>query len=169
MMTLLAKILKAFNSDARPIHIALGIGFALLIGFNSLFSLFGLIALIFLFVLRANWAVMFAMSAVFAGISILFDSSIASIGESLLTNPQWQSTLTALYQHEWIRLAKLNNTLVLGNAVISVIGFIPVVVLSQFLVQKYRDLLMAFVNKFKVIQSLKASKFYRIYQAVDSE
>lgn len=77
-----------------------------------------------------------------------------------------QATYTELYNQYWFRVFELNNTFVMGAAVSSVILFIPMFLLSYFIVIKYRQALMAFVNKFKVVQTLKASKFYNIYQAV---
>ena len=77
-----------------------------------------------------------------------------------------QATYIELYNQYWFRIFELNNTLVMGAAVSSVVLFIPMFLLSYFIVIKYRQALMAFVNKFKVVQTLKASKFYNIYQAV---
>jgi hypothetical protein len=38
--------------------------------------------------------------------------------------------------------------------------------LSNMLIRQYRDKVMESVNKMKVVQALKASSFYKIYQSL---
>lgn len=166
MLTLLAKLLNVLNSDAAPSQIALAVAFAMLAGINSLFSFIGLIALFFVFILRVNLSAFIALFAVFSLVAIAFSTPMANIGESVLNYVSLQTTYTELYNQYWFRIFELNNTLVMGAAVSSIVLFIPMFLLSYFIVIKYRQALMAFVNKFKVVQTLKASKFYNIYQAV---
>ena len=166
MLTLLAKLLKILNSDARPIQIALAIALAILAGINSLFSIIGLITLVSLFLLRANLSTYFALTAVFSLLSIALAPVLSGIGESVLTAPGLTPLFTDLYNQDWFRLFGFNNTLIMGSALVSILLFVPVLLASKQLVVKYRQALMAFVNKFKVVQTLKASKFYQIYESV---
>lgn len=166
MLTLLAKVLKALNSDASPLQLALALALAMLVAFNSLVSLIGLIALFLLFVLRVNFGAFFLGLGIFSAVNLLLNSLFINVGEQLLTSIELSETWASLYQSYWFRIAELNNTLVMGALVCSLMLFVPVTLLSQFLVVKYRALIMAFVNKFKVVQTLKASKFYQIYDAV---
>ena len=168
MFTLLAKILSALNSDAEPHQIASGVALAMLAGLNPLLGGVGLLVLVLIFSLRVNLSTFIALFAVFSGLSLLLAPLMASIGESLLLNEGWADMWTALYQSYWFRLAAYNNTLVLGSAVLSIVLLLPVFFIARWLVIKYRAALMAFVDKFKVVQSLKASKFYQIYQTVHS-
>lgn len=166
MLTLLAKLLNVLNSDAAPSQIALAVAFAMLAGINSLFSFIGLITLFFVFVLRVNLSAFIALFAVFSLVAVIFSTPLVNLGDSVLSIVSMQATYTELYNQYWFRIFELNNTLVMGAAVGSVILFIPLFLLSYFIVIKYRQALMAFVNRFKVVQTLKASKFYNIYQAV---
>lgn len=166
MLTLFAKLLNILNSDARPIQIALAIALAMVAGLNSLFSLIGLVTLMVLFLLRANLSTYFALTAVFALISIAIAPVLSAIGESVLTMQSMQPMFTGLYNQDWFRLFGFNNTLVMGSALVSILLFIPTLIAGKVLVVKYREALMAFVNKFKVVQTLKASKFYQIYTSV---
>lgn len=166
MLTLLAKILSALNSDASPMQISLAVGLAMFAGFNPWLSVMGLLTLVLLFSLRANLSTFIALTAVFSGVALLIAQPMAAIGDVILTHPELQSVFTELYQTYWFRLAHLNNTLVMGAMVSSLVLFLPLLFLSRFLVLKYRQAFQVFVEKFKVVQSLKASKFYSIYQSV---
>ena len=166
MLTLLAKILGALSSDTRPLQLSLAFGFAFLIGFNGFLSLVGLAVIALLFIVRVNLSIFLAMSAVFGVLSLLLSPLTAGLGKSLLTEPTWAEMWTSLYNTYWFRVFELNNTLELGAAVFSLFAFVPVVVVAHWLVLKYRKVFMDWVSKFKVVQTLKASKFYRIYEAV---
>lgn len=166
MITLLAKLLSALNSDTRPLQLSLAFGFAFLVGMNGFFSLIGLSVIVLLFFVRCNLSVFLGMSAVFGVLSLLVAPLSAALGESMLTDATLSGMWTEFYNTYWFRIFELNNTLELGAALISVIGFVPVILIAQWLVLKYRVIFMDYVSKFKVVQSLKASKFYRIYETV---
>jgi uncharacterized protein (TIGR03546 family) len=166
MLTLLAKILGALNSDAEPIHIALAIAFAMLMGFNPTFGLIFFIGLFFVFALRVHFPTFLALYAVFATLAVILGPVLSLVGSVLLESSELQSMWIELYQTYWFRIFELNNSLVLGGAVVSIISFIPLMLVGRVLVIKYREVFMAYVNKFKIVQSLKASKFYRIYESV---
>ena len=168
MISLLAKLLSVLNSDTKPSQIALAIAFALLVGFNGIISSIGLLVIVLLFVVRCNLTIFLAFTAVFAVLAQLFSFLTHIIGEAVLTNEGLQGTLTDLYQTYWFRLDELNNTVEMGDLVFSIIAFVPVYFISLIIVNKYRSSLMGFANKFKVVQTLKASKFYRIYAATQS-
>jgi uncharacterized protein (TIGR03546 family) len=76
-----------------------------------------------------------------------------------------QDTWTALYQHGFWRVLQFNNTLMLGGSVIALLAFLPVSMLVRLLVVQYRARLLRWIQKLKIVQALKASKFYQWYQA----
>lgn len=166
MLTLLAKTLKALNSDASPMQLALALALAMLVALNTITSLVGIIAILGLFILRVNFGAFFLGLGIFAAVNLVLNGLFIQVGEALLNSTELAQTWTSLYQSYWFRISELNNTLVMGTLVCSIILFIPVTLLSRFLVVKYRDLIMAFINKFKVVQTLKASKFYQIYDTI---
>ncbi len=169
MITLIAKFLSALNSETRPSQIAMAIALALLIGFNGVVSLIGLLVIILLFVLRVNLSIFLALSAVFTVLSFVLSPLSNMLGESLLTSASLTEFWTSLYQTYWFRLETLNNTLNMGNLVLSILLFLPTYFFSHWLIVKYRHSMMDYVNKFKVVQTLKASKFYRMYLTVNGQ
>lgn len=166
MLGMLAKLLKALNSESAPGQIALAFALALIIGLTPLTSLHNLLVLFLAFVIRINLSAFFLGIAFFSGLAYLIDPLSVSIGESLLTNPDLQESLTALYQSDFWRATKFNHTLTLGGLLVSLALFIPVLVLSRLLIIGYREKFMAWVEKLKVTKLLKASKFYKLYTAM---
>ena len=54
----------------------------------------------------------------------------------------------------------------MGGLVFAVLCFAPLVLLSNALVRRYREHVLAWVRKTKLMQAITASKFYDIYSRV---
>ncbi|OUS23536.1 hypothetical protein A9Q98_14850 [Thalassotalea sp. 42_200_T64] len=163
MLTLLAKLLKALNSESSPRQIALAIALAMIIGLTPTLSLHNLLVLLIAFVLRVNLSAFFAAVAAFSLLGLGLSAIFASVGESLLTHANLSEFWQGLYQFELLKLAHFHHTLTLGAFFCALISFIPMLFLSQYLVIRYRHHLKTFTERFKIVQALKASKFYRLY------
>lgn len=166
MIAMLANLLKALNSDSAPGQIALAFALALIIGLTPLFSLHNLVIVFIACIVRINFGAFLLAMAFFSGLAYLLDPAAIALGESLLTNSAYQELWTGLYQNELLRASGFNNTLVMGSLVIALIAFIPVLFISRWLISAYRERLMAWVDKLKIVKILKASKFYKVYQAL---
>lgn len=166
MIGMLAKLLKALNSDSAPGQIALAFALALVTGLTPLFSLHNVFILLIACVVRINFGAFLLGTLFFSGLAYLIDPLAISLGESILMNPAMQNVFTELYQSDFWRATRFNNTLVMGSFMISVIAFIPVLILSRWAISAYRHKLMAWVDKLKITKLLKASKFYKVYQAL---
>lgn len=166
MLGMLAKLLKALNSESAPGQIALAFAFALIVGLTPLTSLHNLLVLFLVCVIRINISAFLLGIAFFSGLAFLIDPISVSIGESLLTSPDLQQSLTALYQSDFWRATKFNHTLTLGGLLLALILFIPVLIASRMLIIAYRVKFMAWVEKLKIMKLIKASKFYKLYTAL---
>lgn len=166
MIAMLANLLKALNSDSAPGQVALAFALALITGLTPLFSLHNLLIIFIACIVRINFGAFLLATAFFSGLAYLLDPAAIALGESLLTNSDYQELWTGLYQNELLRISGFNNTLVMGSLVIALIAFIPVLLLSRWLILAYRDCLMVWVDKLKITKLLKASKFYKAYQAL---
>lgn len=164
MLSLFAKFLKVLNSDASPGQISLGFAFALFVGLTPFFSLHNVFIFLLVCIVRVNLAAFFLASAVFTLVAYAVDPISISVGESLLSNPELTQTWTNLYQSDFWRALKFNHTLLLGSVVISIGMFIPVILVSQKLINVYRVRVMAWFEKLKISKLLKASKFYKVYE-----
>jgi len=159
------KLFKALNSEASPWQLAFAIAFGLVVGLTPLMSLHNVLLVLLVFMLRVNLSAFFLATGFFTGLAYLLDGVSLSVGEAILTNPSLQSFWTSLYQSEFWQLTHFNHTLTMGSLVIALILFVPVALLSKYLIVTYRHRLMVWVGKLKVVQMLKASKFYGLYGA----
>ncbi|MFT6189818.1 MAG: hypothetical protein ACJAW8_001514 [Oleispira sp.] len=166
MIAMLAKLLKALNSDSAPGQIALAFALALITGLTPLFSLHNVFVLFIACIVRINFGAFLLGTLFFSGLAYLLDPAAIALGESVLTHAAAQGFLTDLYQSDFWRATRFNNTLVMGSFIISMIGFIPFLLLARWLITVYRHKVMAWVEKLKITKILKASKFYKVYQAL---
>lgn len=168
MIKLLAKLLRVLNSETQPGQISLGFCFAMIIGLTPLLSLHNLFVLLLVFIVRVNFAAFLMGLALFTGIAYLLDPLFHLLGLTVLTASSLESLWTSLYQSVWWRLEHFNNSIVMGSLVFSVGLFMPVLLLSNLLIRRYRQHVLAWVQKTKIMQVFKASKLYETYQTLSA-
>jgi len=166
MLKMIANLLKVLNSDADPSQISLAFGFALLSGLLPFFSPLSLLVLFVVFLLRVNLSAYLLGTAFFSAIAYLLDPLLHRIGFLLLTASPLEGLWTALYNSTIWRIQRFNNSVVMGGLVFGVLCFIPLVLLSNALVRRYRVHVLAWVKKTRLMQAFTASKFYDIYSKV---
>lgn len=165
-MIFLTKLLKALSSDASPWQLAFGIMFGMIIGLTPVFRLHNLLILFIVLFFRVNLTTFLVSFTLFSGIAYILDPGMLSLGESLLTNPDLQSTWTVLYNTSIGQLSQFFHTLTLGSLVLSIILAPLVLVASKVLIVQYRQRIMAWVNKLKIVQFLKSSRLFQLYQDI---
>ena len=160
----LRKLFKALNSDKDPREIGLGLVIGMAMGLTPDSLPITLFLVFLLFVFRANLAVFLLGWGVFKLLGIAAVDHVSNgIGLLLLDKAtslagfwQWLTHLPVLC------FASLNNTLVLGGLVLSVVLAVPVFVLTVRAVKSYR----ARVSEGKQVWIQKAFGRYRILRAV---
>jgi len=166
MLKLIAKFLKILNSDAEPGQISLALCLALVAGLTPLTSPHNLLVLLLVCLLRANLAAFLLGLLVFTGIAYLFDPLFNQLGLALLTAGPLQSLWTAMYNITLFRLENFNNSIIMGSLVVSLVLFVPLYLLFNLLIAKYREHLLNWVKKSRLMQVFMASKLYKLYQTV---
>jgi len=166
MIKLLAKLLRVLNSETEPGQISLGFSFALIAGLTPLLSVHNVFVLLLVFMLRVNLSAFLVGLALFTGIAYLLDPLFHQLGLAVLTASSLESLWTSLYQSVWWRLEYFNNSIVMGSLVFSVVLFVPVLLLSNLLIRRYRQHVLAWVQKTKIMQMFKASKLYQAYETL---
>lgn len=165
MLTMIAKLLAALNSESSPGQIALAIALGMVLGFTPILSIHNIAILLLAFVIKVNFSAFILSAGFFAGFALALSGLFANIGASLLTdlalNPFW----TGLYQLTWFKLAHLHHTLTLGSLLVSLLLFIPVHFTARWLIVSYRHHIRTFIEKFKIVQALKSSRLYQMYQS----
>lgn len=166
MIKMIAKLFKVINSETDPGQISLAFCLAMVAGLTPLSSLHNLLILLLVLLLRVNLSAFILGLAFFTGIAYLLDPVFHWMGLGILTAGALNGLWTSFYNITLLRLAKFNNSIVMGSLVCSVIAFVPLYMLLNLLVQRYREHILAWVQKTRIMQLLKTSKLYSAYQAV---
>ena len=165
MLTLLAKLFHALNSDSSIRQIALAIALGFVVGLSPLLTLHNIVIIFFVLIIRVHLGSFILAVGFFSGISYLLSPVIVQVGESILTQPALADFFTSLYQLSLFKLAHWHHTYILGAFVLGLVLCVPVYFISKVLIEKYRVHIMTFFEKFRIVQALKASKFYRLYSS----
>ncbi len=168
MLKLLAKVLKVLNSQTDPLQISLGITLAMVAGFTPLLSLHNLLVLLLLTVLRANLSTFLVALPLWASLGYLLDPLFHRVGYGVLTASPLAGFWASLYNTIPGRLERVNNTMVTGSLLVSILLAVPVLLLSGFLIRRYRQHILEKVKQSRVMQALAASKFVQLYRSVSS-
>jgi len=168
MLRLLAKTLKVLNSETDPGQISLALVLAMIMGFTPFFSPHNLIVLFLVLLLRANLSSFIVGLALFGSLAYLLDPVFHRVGLLLLTADPFVGFWTSLYNTLPGRLDRINNTIVAGSLIVSLLLAVPAFALFNVLVRNYRERVMKWVQKSRIAQALKANRFYRIYQSVSA-
>ncbi len=166
MIQMLAKLLKVLNSEADPSQISLAFCFSMVSGFIPFFSPINLIVLFIVFVIRVNLSAYLYGTAFFAGIAYILDPLFHPIGLAVLTAAPLEGLWTTMYNSTIWRIQKFNNSIVMGGFVFALLFFVPLFLLSNALIRKYRDHVLGWIRKTRVMQMITTSNFYRMYQKV---
>ncbi|MCP9291676.1 TIGR03546 family protein [Gracilimonas sediminicola] len=167
LMRYIAKLLKALASETSPGQIAGGIILGMIIGLTPLSSLHNLLIVVLILVLKVNIGMAILSFTIFSGIAYLADPLFHSFGVWLLELESMQETWTAMYNNEWIALTEFYNTVVIGSFVTAILLCFPVFPLARYGVLQYREHIHAKIQKWKIVQAFKGTKFYSIYQTVN--
>ena len=166
MLKLIAKFLKVLNSETEPGQISLAFCLALVAGLTPLLSIHNILVLLLVCILRANLAAFLLGVFAFTGVAYLLDPLFNQLGILLLTTGTLQPFWTSLYNLTLFRLANFNNSIVMGSLIFSLILFMPMYFLFNLLIRRYREHLLRWVEKSRLMKFFLASKLYRVYKTV---
>lgn len=164
MLTILAKLLKALNSESSTRQIALAIVLALLFALSPVISLQAFIVLFVVLAIRVNLAAFIVATTLFEGVNLALSHLSISIGEWLLTYSSTALIFNSLYQFDWFKLGQWHHTYNLGSLVLGLVLAMPVYFIANSLVAKYREHVKAYFEKLAIVKALKASRVFQIYQ-----
>ncbi len=166
MIRLIAKLIRILNSETAPINISLAICFGMVVGFTQMWSVHNLIILFIVLFFRVNLSAFIFGTLVFKSLSFLLNSVFHQIGLSLLTAEIYRNFGTYLYNITFWKFDRINNTIVAGSILVSIVGFLPMLFLLYFLIRKYRKHVLGYVRKTKIAKALMSSEFYHYYKKI---
>jgi uncharacterized protein (TIGR03546 family) len=166
-LKLLAKLIKVLRSGESPGKIAGGFILGMIIGLTPIWSLHNLIVLILLIILNVNLGMAVFSFLLFSGFAYLIDPLFHSLGYWILVDiPALQGLWTTMYNTPVIGLSKFNNTVVMGSLVVSIIMLFPAYFAAKWFVIYYREHIDAKMQKWKIVQMVKSSKIYNLYEKI---
>jgi len=160
MFTQILKLIRILSSETAPIQISAGFALAMIIGFTPLLSVHNLIVLLMVLFFRVNLAAFIFGWAVFSGAAYLLDPVFQNLGQTILTQPDLSNVWTDMYNSSVWRLTQFNNTLVMGSLLVSLIAFIPMLLLGNFLINHYRNDVLKYMNNSRLFKVIKNSKLF---------
>jgi uncharacterized protein (TIGR03546 family) len=161
MLNELIKLIKVLNANENPAQLAGAIVLAMIFALTPFWSLHNIIVVLLICILRINLFTFFFSFALWSGIAWLLDPYSASLGETLLLSESLNEFWTGLYQSDFWRLAHFNNTLTIGSLLLSCSLVLPVYFISVWLISRYRDTFLAWLNRLGIVKGLKASSWYQ--------
>ncbi len=169
IMKYLAKLLKALTSGESPSQLAGGFILGMIIGLLPGKSLLTLVVIILILIINVNVSMAILGFVVFSAFAFFLDPLFHNIGYWLLVNiDALKGMWTSLYNIPVVALTRFNNTVVMGAFLSSLVLLVPVYLLTKVGVVQYREKIHERVLKLKIVQVVKSSKFYSIYENVNS-
>jgi len=166
MIRLIAKLLQVLNSESDPGQISLAFCFGLIVGLTPLMSLHNLLVLFAAFLIKVNLSAFILSFVVFSGVAYIIDPLFHQLGLSVLTFQSLEAFWAALYNMTIMRIENFSNTVNMGSLVFSFVVFVPFYIGSNLVIKKYREHILAWVEKTRLMQVIRASKLYAAYMAI---
>lgn len=158
---------KLLNSDTGTISLAAGMTCGFILGMTPVLSLHSLLIFLILFFFRIQIGAAFVMAFFFKFIAFLIDPVFDAVGRKVLEMESLAPFFTELYNMPLIPYTRFNNSIVMGSAVIT-FALSPIVfIISQRLIVKYRETILARFKTTKFWKALEATKFYQWYYKYD--
>lgn len=158
------QLFKALNSDGTPGQVAAGMALGLAFGLTPLLSLHNLVVLAVAMLTTVSFPAVFLGWALATPLGFLLDPLFDRVGLAILTQDALISFFTWLVNTPVVALSKLNNSIVLGSLVVWLLALVPAYFAFKVLVTRYRADVYAHLQKWRVVQVVKGSKLYDVYQ-----
>jgi uncharacterized protein (TIGR03546 family) len=165
LLKLLQSLVKTLHSDGTPHQIALGLTLGAALGLTPIANVHNAVVLVLLIMLNVSFAAGLLGWALFTPIGFLLDPAFHRIGRALLVDaeslrPMW----TTLDHTPLVPFTNFGNTVVLGSVIGWLALFIPIYLLARLAVNRYRSTAGARIQQWRVVQAVKASKVYNVWQ-----
>lgn len=163
MIRQIFKVFKALNSNAKPWQLSLGVAFGAIIGLTPTVSLHNLALLFLAFIINMNIGIMFLSFIVFSGFAYILDPVFHNLGYTILKMDSLQGTWESVFSCPIALVANLNNSIVMGSLVVSLVLAFPLFLIFNIFIEKYREKLQIYMEKFPIFKSMK---ILRVYQTI---
>ncbi|MDH5735536.1 MAG: TIGR03546 family protein, partial [Gammaproteobacteria bacterium] len=146
------------SSETSPMQISAAFALSMIAGLTPLISLHNIIVIFLLLIFRINLAAFILGLTFFTGMAYLLDPTFHKIGYSILSNQDLNGLWTELYNITIWRISGFNNTITMGSLFISLLAFLPVLILTHVLIKRYRTHILIHLDNSRIFRLLKSSK-----------
>jgi uncharacterized protein (TIGR03546 family) len=160
MIRQVLKVFSALNSNEKPWQLSLGLAFGGIIGLMPLWTPHNIALLFLAFIIHLNFSLLLIGIFFFSGIAYILDPLFHQIGLAVLTSAGMQEFWNGFFSNSLFLFDRLNNTLVMGSLVFSLISAVPLFFLVNTLIRKYRNHLQGLFEKVPLLKSLKLFKAF---------
>ena len=155
MITFIAKLLVALNSNSRPGELASGIAFGFWLALIPGGNLLWIALFIPAFLLKHNLAAFLLSLGLFRLFIFTLDPFLDFLGAAVLTSPLTENFFTWLNRLPLLAYTRFSNTLVMGGFLLGLIGWIPLFFLFRLLVILYRKNFASRIAESRLMKGLK--------------
>ena len=166
MIGLIARILKALNSETDPRQIAGAVVLACFFGLTPLWTLHNLIVLLLVLVLRVNLSIFIAAWGFFTVLAFALDPLFDALGHAVLTAEPLRPLWAAFYATDIGKLSAFNNSVVMGSLCVGLIVAPVLWFATIHLVRKYRTHMLEWVRRKRIYQVIRGSRLLTTYQSI---
>ena len=163
LLNQLFKFLKLLHSETSTHQLSSGFVLGLFVGFTPMFTLFQVLYLTLMLILRINIGAVFLSAALFELISFFLDPVFDSIGLNLLRSDLLQPLWTALYDLPVIPYTFFYNTVVMGSVALAGLLGPPLFFTSNWLICRYRATVVSRIKTTWMFRAWRSSKLYPLY------
>ncbi len=164
LINFLRSMFKALNSDGTPGQVGMGMAIGLAFGLTPLMSLHNVVVLCVAMLTTVSFPGVMLGWVVAVPVGFMLDPLFDRVGMALLTTDALAPVFTWIVNTPVIALSALNNSIVLGSLVTWIVLLIPAYFAFKVLVARYRAHIFAHVQRWRVVQVLKTSRLYTLYQ-----
>ncbi len=162
MLRQIINVFKALNSNAKPWQLSLGVSFGAIMGLTPTTSLHNIALLFLAFIININIGIMILSFILFSGIAYILDPVFHNLGYTILKSDSLAGIWEGVFSCPIALMANLNNSIVMGSLVVSVVVAVPLFFMFNRFIEKYRDKLQIYMEKFPIFKSMKVLRVYQI-------
>jgi uncharacterized protein (TIGR03546 family) len=164
ILKFLQQLFRALNSDGTPGQVGMGMALGLAFGLTPLGSMHNLVVLTVAMLTTVSFPGVMLGWFIATPLGFALDPLFDRVGMALLMNESLAPLFTWVVNTPVIALSRLNNSIVLGSLVVWFVLLLPAFFLFRFLVARYREHVFAHIQKWRVVQIIKTSKIYGVYE-----
>ena len=164
ILKFLQQLLRALNSDGTPGQVGMGMAIGLAFGLTPLASLHNLVVLAVAMLTTVSFPGVMVGWVIAVPFGFLLDPLFDRVGMALLSSEALAPLFTWVVNTPVVALSQLNNSIVLGSLVVWILAILPSFVLFRMLVARYRVHIYAHVQKWRIVQALKTSRIWSVYE-----